>query len=306
MSKKYIRENKNSYVIVKNSRNYGKFDTFDDAVFIRDELVKNDWDLNEINEIYRLNDYYLVVKIIGDKVHILFKSKYEPLQKTIDNLYKRKLRNPNNSRYGLNISRVFDTYIIKKRIAGDDYVFGYYDELADAEFVRNFLMDHDWNVNEFSQIEYDEETGTYFAADVIDDRIYVLESSKTEINIEEAQKEFLNKISKHKLGLAKHDYLEELTNNIPELEEKYGIISSDDAWTLKDTKNPLNDIIFSLTPFQQSVFDVVNHSTFDEIKQKLIRYRSKNFDKKIQRTLDELTESGLITKKGSHFEKRNI
>lgn len=306
MSKKYIRENKNSYVIVKNSRNYGKFDTFDDAVFIRDELVKNDWDLNEINEIYRLNDYYLVVKIIGDKVHILFKSKYEPLQKTIDNLYKRKLRNPNNSRYGLNISRVFDTYIIKKRIAGDDYVFGYYDELADAEFVRNFLMDHDWNVNEFSQIEYDEETGTYFAVDVIDDRIYVLESSKTEINIEEAQKEFLNKISKHKLGLAKHDYLEELTNNIPELEEKYGIISSDDAWTLKDTKNPLNDIIFSLTPFQQSVFDVVNHSTFDEIKQKLIRYRSKNFDKKIQRTLDELTESGLITKKGSHFEKRNI
>lgn len=306
MSKKYIRENKNSYVIVKNSRNYGKFDTFDDAVFIRDELVKNDWDLNEINEIYRLNDYYLVVKIIGDKVHILFKSKYEPLQKTIDNLYKRKLRNPNNSRYGLNISRVFDTYIIKKRIAGDDYVFGYYDELADAEFVRNFLMDHDWNVNEFSQIEYDEETGTYFAVDVIDDRIYVLESSKTEINIEEAQKEFLNKISKHKLGLAKHDYLEELTNNIPELEEKYGIVSSDDAWTLKDTKNPLNDIIFSLTPFQQSVFDVVNHSTFDEIKQKLIRYRSKNFDKKIQRTLDELTESGLITKKGSHFEKRNI
>lgn len=129
MSHKYIRENKNSYVIVKSSKNYGKFDNIDDAIFIRDELVSNDWNLNEIDEIYELNDNYIVVKVIENRIHILARYKTPPSRQAIDALYKKRLRNPNNSRYGLNISRVFDTFIIKKRIAGDDYIFGYYDRL---------------------------------------------------------------------------------------------------------------------------------------------------------------------------------
>ena len=76
----------------------------------------------------------------------------KPSQKTINELYKKRLRNPNNSRYGLNITRIFDTYIIKKRIAGDDYIFGYYESLEDAEFVRNHLLENDWDVSGFSQI----------------------------------------------------------------------------------------------------------------------------------------------------------
>ena len=305
MSHKYIRENKNSYVIVKSSRNYGKFDTIDDAVFIRDELESNNWNLDEIDEIYNLNDNYLVVKVIEDRVHILARCRTPPSSQTIEDLYKKRLRNPNNSKYGLNITRVFDTFVIKKRIAGDDYIFGYYDKLEDAEFVRNFLMDNDWDVTRFKEIEYDE-SEKYVAVDVIDDMVYVLESSQSEINIDNARQDFLNRISKHKLGLANHDYLGELTDKLSELEEKYGLKVQDDNWSLKDTTNPLDDIIFKLTPFQQSVFDAVNHSTFDEIKQKLIRYKSKNFDKKIERNIDELMELGLVEKQGEFFEKRNV
>ena len=305
MSHKYIRENKNSYVIVKSSRNYGKFDTIDDAVFIRDELESNNWNLDEIDEIYNLNDNYLVVKVIEDRVHILARCRTPPSSQTIEDLYKKRLRNPNNSKYGLNITRVFDTFVIKKRIAGDDYIFGYYDKLEDAEFVRNFLMDNDWDVTRFKEIEYDE-SEKYVAVDVIDDMVYVLESSQSEINIDNARQDFLNRISKHKLGLANHDYLGELTDKLSELEEKYGLKVQDDNWSLTDTANPLDDIIFKLTPFQQSVFDAVNHSTFDEIKQKLIRYKSKNFDKKIERNIEELMELGLVEKQGEFFEKRNV
>ncbi len=157
-----------------------------------------------------------------------------------------------------------------------------------------------------SEIEYDEESEKYVAIDVVDDRVYVLESSESEIDIENPRQDFLNKISKYKLGLASHDHLSDLTDRISELEERYGLKVQDKNWSLTDTANPLDDIIFKLTPFQQSVFDAVNHSTFDEIKQKLIRYKSKNFDKKIECNMDELIEMGLVEKQGEFFEKRNI
>ena len=44
---KYIRENRNSYTIVKASKTYAKITNLDDAIFIRDFLVENDWDLNK-------------------------------------------------------------------------------------------------------------------------------------------------------------------------------------------------------------------------------------------------------------------
>ena len=37
-------------------------------------------------------------------------------------------------------------------------------------------------------------------------------------------------------------------------------------------ENPLDEIIFTLTPFQQSVYDAIDGETsFDDIKRKLIR-----------------------------------
>ena len=46
MSRKYLRENKNSFNIVKSSKIYAKITAFEDATFIRDLLVDNDWDLD--------------------------------------------------------------------------------------------------------------------------------------------------------------------------------------------------------------------------------------------------------------------
>lgn len=306
MKRKYIRQNKNSFSIVRANRTYVKLDDLDIALFLRDLLVENDWNLDSLNETCEYDGQYIVLAIIDDRIHVLLKSKERPSRSQISDLTKRKMRNPHNSRYGLNITRVFDTFIIKKQIAGDDYVFGYYDTLEDAEFARNHLMDNMWDVNSFSQIQYDEDSKNYRVTEVIDDKVYVLGSfeSKNDIDLDKIHAEFLNRITKHKLGLAEHQYLDELTDRIPELEEKFNTKAQDGTWDFKNTENPLNDIIFNLTPFQKSVYDAVDDSTVGDIEKALIRFRSGNFTQKIQKNLDELIEKGLICKNQNHYIKQ--
>ena len=306
MSEKYIRENKNSCTIVKNSKTYAKTTALEDAVFIRDFLVDNDWDLSKTPQTLKKDDNYMVLTVHDDKIHILAKYKQKPDADTINRLIKRHKRNPNNSRYGLNISKVFETYVIKKQIAGDDYIFGYYDRLEDAEFVRNFLLDNNWNVSEFNQIEFDEDTDTYKVIKVIDDKVYVLDSfDSSDIDLNKAYEEFLAKISKHKHGLAHYPHLDLLKNHISDLEEELGVKTRDENWNLENINdNALNDIVFNLTPFQQSVYDAIDgETTFEEIKRKLIRYKSKNFEDKVSKNINSLIEMKLIEKQGDVYIK---
>ncbi len=299
MSEKYIRENKNSYKIVKNSKTYAKISSLEDAIFIRDLLIRTDWNLSKIPKTIKNDGDYLILSVLDEKIHVIARYDHEPSSDIVDRLIKRHRRNPNNSKYGLNITRVFDTFIIKKQIFNDDYIFGYFDNLSDAEFVRNFLMDNDWNVNALNKIEFDDETNTYKAVSVIDDVAYVLGTFNTpEIDLDKAHVEFLSKISKHKYGLADYPHLDLLKDRIPELELKYNVKTTDGVWSFgEDISSPLKDIIFNLTPFQQSVYDSIsNKTTLDEIKKKLIRYKSKNFEKKIDKNLNDLIEMGLVEK----------
>lgn len=304
MSTRYIRQNRNSFSLTKGSRNYGKFESMDDAVFVRDLLIENDWDLDSIGDVYQNGGQYWALGVIDEKVYLLGKFTRKPSRDVVKKLYKKRMRNPNNSKCGLNITRVFDTFIIKKRIAGDDYVFGYYDNLDDAQFARNHLLDNDWNVESFSQIQYDEDSDTYRVVEVIDDKAYVLTTSKSDdIDIGMVRSEFLNRITKHKLGLASHDYLGELTDRISELEERFATTAKDDVWSF-DSEQPL-DIVFRLTPFQKSVYDAVDNSTVADIEKSLIRFKSGNFTRKIQKNLDELEKSGLICRNENHYIKKS-
>ena len=302
MSEKYIRKNKNNFTVVKNSRTYGKYDSLDVAVFARDLLVSSDWQLDNIHdEIFEIDNGYLVFKVIDDKLFCLGQFSEKPTFDAISKLTRKKIRNPNNSKYGLNISRLFDNYIIKKQIAGDEYIFGVFDNLEDATFSRNFLLEYDWDVNAFGEIEFCDETDTYKIVEVFDDRIYILASYETlaeaEKNLKNAKSEFLNKIFKHKNGLANYPHLDILTDRIDELENDFQLKTQDDFWNIGDVENPLEDIIFNLTPWQKIIYDNAGDEfTFQQLKVKLKRYESKNFDKKIQRYLDELQELNLIEK----------
>lgn len=302
---KYIRENKTSHTIVKGSRNYGKYKSIEDAITVRDILIQHDWDLNQIPEVTKTDDGYLIVAVIDGKVHLVAKSKDEPSAELVDKLVKRQRRNPNNSKYGLNITRVFETFIIQKQIMGDEYVFGYYDNLRDAEFVRNHLLDNCWNVDTFAQIMYDEDEDNFKITDIIDDKIYIIDTyqKRSDIDLEKSYEMFLAKIAKHSHGLVSHPHLDELTERISELEEKYGVRAYDENWNLENVQNPLSDAIFNLTPWQKTVYDAVDESSFEDIKKSLIRYRSGNFDEKIMKNLDELIRRGLVEKREKHYYK---
>ena len=310
MSEKYIRKNKNSFSIVKGSRTYGKTNSLDDAVFIRDFLAENDWDLSKLPKTIENDGNYMVLSVLDEKIFVIAKYKEKPSDETIEKLVRRHRRNPNNSRYGLNITKVFDTFVIKKQIFGDDYIFGYYDRLEDAQFVRNFLLDNNWNINELKEIEFDEETDTYKVISVIDDAAYVLDSSTTDdIDLDKAYEEFLSKIYKQKYGLASYPHLDLLTDKIDELEERFNVKARDDAWSFaSDVSSPLNEIIFSLTPFQQSVCDAISaNTTLDEIEKSLIRYKSGNFKEKIEKNVNELIDLDLVEKVGKDtFSKTNL
>lgn len=306
MSEKYIRKNSNSYAIYKSSKNYGKFKNIDDAIFAREILIENNWDLTGIKNLYHNDDEYIITSTLDDKLHFIAKYNRKPGEDEIVNHQNKFKRNPNNSKYGLNITRVFETFIIQKQIMGDEYIFGYYDNLEDASFIRNHLMDHMWNIGEFSKIMYDEENKNYKITEVIDDKVYVIDSyeCESEIDLEKSYEKFLTKISKHKYGLASHPYLDELKDRIDELEEHFNVRVSDENWNLENITDPLNDIIFKLTPFQKAVYDSVDNSSISEIEKSLSRFRSGNFTGKIMKNLDELITMGLVRENDGYYFKK--
>ena len=311
MSEKYIRQNRNSFSVVFKSHNYGTFKNLENAILIRDYLYEHEWNTESIEDDFiKLNNRFIIIKVIDEKVHILAELESKPTEKLIAQITRKYLRNPNNSKYGLNISKIFETYIIKKQIAGDEYIFGYYDNLADCEFVRNFLLENEWDVSKFKNIEFDEDTQTYKVILVIDDKVYVLNSfDDNNIDLNHEYSEFLLKISKHKLGLVNYPHLDELKDKVDDLKNQLDVNISDENWDLgnvSENTDTLNDIIFNLTPWQKTVYDSFDtKATFDEIKKSLIRYKSGNFDKKIKKNLDELTDLKLIRKNKDVYEKIN-
>lgn len=302
MSEKNIYRVNGKYKVEKsvngNAVIFGVFKSLEDAIFIRDILIENNWSLDTLQDIYEHDGYYCVVHVIDERVHLLAKYKKKPNQRQIDELVERQIRNPNNSRYGLNISKVFDVFVIKKQIAGDDYIFGYYDNLEDATFARNFLMDNNWNVNAFDKVEKDN-LNQYKCIKVIDDKVCILNTFKTKKealnNYDSSYNEFVSKIYKNRHGLASYPHLD------PFKKIEFETVPQDENWDLAklDSKSA-KDLIFNLTPWQKIIYDGAGETfTFDELKESLKRYKSKNFDKKIQKNLDELIEMDLIKDLGN-------
>ena len=97
MDRKYLRENKNSFNIVKNSKIYAKITAYDDTIFIRDLLIQYQWDLNRVPSVVKNDGEYMVLAVIEDKLHLLAKYKTEPDELAIANLIKKFRRNPKNT-----------------------------------------------------------------------------------------------------------------------------------------------------------------------------------------------------------------
>jgi hypothetical protein len=166
-----------------------------------------------------------------------------------------------------------------------------------------------WNVNAFNEVNYCEDTGDYKVVRVIDDKVYVLDSFYSDnIDLKKCYESFLTKISKHKYALDSYPHLDALKDKIPDLEEEFGVKVMDDYWDFTNAGDgdALNQIVFNLSPFKQSIYDSINGKTsFEDIKKSLIRYKSKNFEGKITKHLDEMIESGLIERDGEFYKKKS-
>lgn len=303
MAEKYIQK-KSNYFYLNKSRNFGKFKHMDEAIYARDLLLKRNWDIDEIQDhIFELNSKYYYLKVIDDKIHIFGDFESVPDDKSIEKIIKNYLRNPNNTKYGLNISRIEDVFVIRKQIFGDEYIFGVFNNLKDAQFIRNFLLENQWDVNALSQVEYDDETDTYKIVEVIDDKAYVLGSFESQKianeNIDNARKEFIGSVYKHKYALSNLPHLNDLTDRIDELKTIFNVDYEDGVWSFDNAEkqeDALNKIIFNLTPWQKIIYDNMGDDPIfiDELMSKIKTYKSKNFKSKVEKYLKELIDLGIV------------
>ena len=309
MKEKYIRKGKKYYTIVKSGKIFGKYLSEDYAIFARDYLVSNDWDLNNISQfVVLINDFYSVVCVVDEKLCILGSFEESPTKYEIQEVINNYRRNPNNSRYGLNIVNEFGVYIIRKQIFNDVYTFGVYDNLPDATFVRNLLLDNDWSVDKIEGIMFDDVEGNYGIIKVIDDKACVLKrfdniNSAFDGN-HEAYNEFVIKIYKNKKRLASYPHLDcfrdiadELYSEIEDDGSILNVISNYEG-------NNLSEVLFNLTPWQKLIYDGINDEiTFDKLLDNLKGYKSKNFEKKVDKYLNELIDLNLIKKENGVYKK---
>ena len=169
-------------------------------------------------------------------------------------------------------------------------------------------MENNWDVSRFKTVEFDKDSDSYKVVEVIDDKVYVLKTSKnSDIDLNKIYEEFVEKIYKHKYGLSNYPHLDELKDEISDLKSRFNVKSDGGEWNfdnLDDSSDVLNDLVFNLTPFQKVVYDAIgDEATFEDIKGSCARYKSKNFDEKIRKNLDELIDLNLILKKGEVYKK---
>ncbi|MDO5848510.1 MAG: hypothetical protein Q4P18_03155 [Methanobrevibacter sp.] len=155
---------------IKGKRNkYGTFKTQEDALFVRSLLEANDWDMDAFdseNPIYENDSKFYIIKHNENgklKIYGIFDSLEEAKANisndTNDKILKKKkpkAKKPheeksNASKYGKYIykNRV-GKFMVQKNLDGVQNIFGFFDAPDIARFVRDILIENDWNVDYFS------------------------------------------------------------------------------------------------------------------------------------------------------------
>lgn len=164
---KYIRKANNKFVVSRIydgvNHTFGYFNTFEEALKCREELVATNWgDLNIPHEM-RCGKYisyngimYSVSKALDDgtlNVYGFFND-LESAKKQRDWLIANnwsKLEVPDDSKR--HIHKKGDKFLIYKRLKDDIEYFGTYSSLEEAKYMRNKLIENDWVLEDLKNIE---------------------------------------------------------------------------------------------------------------------------------------------------------
>ena len=164
---KYIQKKNNKFVVSRIyegvNHTFGYFNTFDEALNCREELVATNWgDLNIPHEM-RCGKYisyngimYFVSKVLDDgTLHVYgFFNDLESAKKQRDWLVANnwsKLEVPDDSKR--HIHKKGDKFLIYKRLKDDLEYFGTYSSLEEAKYMRNKLIENDWSLEDENSVE---------------------------------------------------------------------------------------------------------------------------------------------------------
>ena len=159
---KYIRKSNNKFVVSRIyngvSHTFGYFNTFEEALSCREELVATNWgDLNIPHEM-RCGKYisynglmYMISKVLDDGTLNCYGwfNKLDDAKKQRDWLVENnwsKLEVPDDSKK--HIHKKGDKFLIYKRLQDDLEYFGTYSSLEEAKTMRNKLIENDWVLEE--------------------------------------------------------------------------------------------------------------------------------------------------------------
>lgn len=235
----YVYHIRGSYKIIKNNHSYGVFKSEELADSISDELIKIDWNLDKFPDIFEFNNEFYITYIKNNKIYIVSQySSKDEASSNYDEDVERFVDNPNNSKFGAFIyPNNYKSFSIFKSINGINTNFGSFRSLYDAKFVRNTLMDIDWNIDNLEDIYYNEFSDTYDVVGVYKNKIKILESFDS---IEDAQNNLQDVLDRfeYKKMVFDEDYIQENGNQfaIHDSDSKYfgSFKSFEDACTVRD------------------------------------------------------------------------
>lgn len=117
---KYIRKNHNKFIILKSIKgediNFGSFDSHEEALKTRDELIADNWGF----------------------------PKDEDVNLTVE------------GKYGRHISCLNGVFKIAKMVNGTIRSYGYFKDLETAQMVRDLLVENDWNMDVIPSFVYED------------------------------------------------------------------------------------------------------------------------------------------------------
>ena len=155
---KYIQKSNNKFFISRTyngaTHNFGYFNTFDEALECRENLIATNWGNLNIPHEMRCGKYisfngklYLVSKTLDDgtlNVYGFFYELEDAIKQRdwlIENNWS-KLEVPDDSKR--HIHKRGNEFLIYKRLKDDIEYFGSYSSLEEAKFMRNKLIENDW------------------------------------------------------------------------------------------------------------------------------------------------------------------
>lgn len=315
---------------------YGSYPSYDEAIFIRNLLEKNNWDLDYFidNNIFKKDDEYVILFKFDDKIRLLSTyDKYEDAADQLDYVIEDFKINKSRSREAKYIYKVKNKYVIQKFYKGKMKVFGRFNTFEDAMIIKTLLTKLDWDISKVNDGTNIFKVHGECAVILEDnDQLHLLGTFPT---FKEAQKNknklisdkvtflnsFANPYSKKNRYIKKSNKGYSVSKRIDGELIVFGTYDTYDeaiaardefeASNWKTEEKPtqeiddLNSIIFNLTRWQKVVFDVIENLdqdtfTYDDLmkfRSSFIRFTTPSkVEEKVKSNIEDLINLNLLEK----------